>query len=350
MRKEYFSLPSICLLAALTATGLTACSRSNSMSSVPPADLAGSSALLYDGSSTGSLYVLSQAEAGHGTLAVFSGSPLGYVREVQQGLDVPTSMVVNSKRQLFVSNFQSENVPIYPAAGSKPIRTLSKSLKEPLQVVVTSKNDVYVRGKRVITVFINSRNNQTKTIKQFGSRLTVDSANNVYSIGLQNTIYVYPPGAIKPSYEITQGLNDPENLIADSSGNLYVANEPSSGCGNVTVYNVGSGALEYTITGGICVPGAMALDQAGNLYVGNASQPSVTEYAAGTNSLVETISKGIVGPGYLAIDASGTLYVANIGASFTGNIVIYPEGQTVPSQTLTENIGRPVGLLWLPKQ
>jgi len=351
MRREYFSLPSVALLTLFVLAGTAGCNQSSNTASIPQAGNLTESSVGRDGGSSGFLYVLSEVDVKDGLIAVYSGSPLKYVREIQAGLSIPTSMVANAQGQLFVSNFFSENVPIYKPNGTKPVRILSKDLKEPMQVAVTSKNDAYVRGKRVITIFLNSHNKQTKTIRMPALRLATDAASNVYAIGSKdNTIFVFPPEGIKPSREITQGLDNPQNLIADSSGNLYVANDSSSGCGNITVYDAASSTVKYTITDGVCSPLAMTFDPAGNLYVGNDAEDSVTEYAAGTNSLVETISKGIKLPTYLTTDASGTLYVANYGQSFTGDITIYPQGHTTPSETLTKNIGLPTGLVWLPGQ
>jgi hypothetical protein len=295
---------------------------------------------------TGSLYVLS----GDGTIAVFGGASLTFDRAITRGLDFPTSMAVNAKKQLLVSNELSELVTIYRSNASKPMRALGDNLKIPLQVVVTPKNDAYVMGKRVITVFLNSQNNKTKTIREFPRKLATDLSNNVYALGYQKSIYgiyVYPPEATKPSFVITQGLDEPQNIITDSSGNLYVANSGPTSCGNVSVYSTSTGALEYIISDGVCEPDGMVVDSNGNLYVGNTGAATVAKYAAGTNTLIETISQGISLPTYMTIDPSGTLYVANAKSSSSGNVTIYPSGQTKPSETLTKDIGSPRGIAWI---
>lgn len=93
----------------------------------------------------------------------------------------------------------------------------------------------------------------------------------------------------------------------DSSGNLFVANDPplTAAAGSVTVYATGTGHLLRTITKGIDKPTALAFDRSGNLYVANAhglELGSVTVYAPGKSTPAHTITAYVQGPVALGLD------------------------------------------------
>lgn len=102
---------------------------------------------------------------------------------------------------------------------------------------------------------------------------------------------VYAPGTTSVLRAISQGLNNPDSLAFDRSGNLYVANRggnSGSGGDTVTVYAPGSTSVLRTISQGLNGPVALAFDRTGNLYVANYS--NVTVYAPGSTSVLRTIS------------------------------------------------------------
>src|ERR1700678_3339967 len=219
-------------------------------------------------------------------------------------------------------------------------------------LAVTKAHDLYVIGRRGLVIFPNSQQRKVVLTRQGGTSLAADSSNNVY-VAAGNLIDVYPQGAKAPSRQITDGVESAGRMITDASGNLYVANDPPSGCGTVTVYNATAGTLEYTISNGICTPTGMSLDSSGNIFVCNYAAASSggqtgTGYAAGTNTLVETISKGVINPLFVTVDPEGNAFVANRLTDPSGDVTVYPSGQTMPSQTLTKNIVVPQGMIWLP--
>ena len=55
-----------------------------------------------------------------------------------------------------------------------------------------------------------------------------------------------------------------------------------------------------TIFKGIDIPQGLALDGSGNLYVANYATSSVTVYAAGSTKVLQTISNGVSYPQALA--------------------------------------------------
>jgi hypothetical protein len=343
------------MIAALAAsTTLAGCGVAGNMSTSSGSSLRSigpPTSSAHKGASTGSLYITSESPAVHGGIVVYGGQPLKYLRSITNGVGGPNAIAFNSLRQLFVTNPQLATITVYTAKGINPIRTLSnRFMKDPFQMAISSKDDVYQTTRRYTLIYIKGLQTQVEKINRSGSGLAIDSSDNVY-LGQTGVITVYAPRAIKASRTITDGVGEVSRLAIDASGNLYDSNFQLGSCGNVTVYNAATGALENTITDGVCTPVGLAFDSSGNLYVGNwgngkTSKPSVTVYAAGTGALMETITQGINDPIALAIDPSNNLYVAN-QADNSSSVTVYPPNQTSPSQTLTKGIDFPFDLKWL---
>jgi hypothetical protein len=351
MRKEYFSLPSIGLLAVLVVAALTACSEQGQSTSLRPSLVRDISAkLVRKSADSGALYVTSESPHPYGGVAVYGGQKLMYRRSITSGIGGPNSLAFNSLGQLFVVNPQGNTVTVYKAGGSRPIRTLSNQfMKNPYRIAISSKNDVYVAAKNWVTIFIGGKQNQSKRIHRKAAAIAIDSSDNFY-IGENGVIDVFAPEATKPSRTITQGVGNVSRLAVDASGSLYDSNFQLGSCGAVTVYSAATGTLENTITDGICTPIGLAFDSLGNLYVGNFGSgkgSSVTVYAAGTGSLLETITKGVNNPIAMALDPSDNLYVAN-QTNYSSSVTVYAPNQTSPSKTLTKGIDYPFDLVWLP--
>jgi sugar lactone lactonase YvrE len=139
---------------------------------------------------------------------------------------------------------------------------------------------------------------------------------------------VAPAGVIAGSNTM---LTLVDGIVADSSGEIYVANTdtnsivgfPAGSSGNVRPNIVISGSNT-----GLASPIGLAVDTAGNLYAANCGQcdygppgqNSVEEFAAGSNgnaAPIRTIAGSKAQLGYqnqLAVDRKGEIYVANESA------------------------------------
>ena len=130
-------------------------------------------------------------------------------------------------------------------------------------------------------------------------------------------------GAAAPQRRITgslTGLASPEQIAADRSGNLYVANSS----GSITVYPptaTGNVAPLRSIAGAATGLGGgvfgIAVDAAGHVYASNHYRNSITEYAPGANGNVAPIATltgpatGVQQPTGIALDPAGHLWVDN---------------------------------------
>jgi len=91
------------------------------------------------------------------------------------------------------------------------------------------------------------------------------------------------------------------------------------------------------ITQGLNAPSGIALDSAGMLYVPNFNAGNVMIYPPGATQPSLTLSQGLVNPASAAVEASGSVYVLNRGGSVS-DIVVYPAGQTIPSEIITNSL------------
>jgi hypothetical protein len=91
-----------------------------------------------------------------------------------------------------------------------------------------------------------------------------------------------------------------------------------------------------TITSGIQGPNGMTTDESGNLYVANYVNSTVTVYAPNASTPKATISNGLSGPFDVKVDAFGNVYVANDPLSGAAPFIqLYPSGSSSPSYTWT---------------
>jgi hypothetical protein len=136
-------------------------------------------------------------------------------------------------------------------------------------------------------------------------------------------ITTFTLGASTPVRRITgslTGLASPEQIAADRSGNLYVANSsgsvtvyPPTATGNVAPLRKIAGAATG-LGGGVF---GIAVDAAGHVYASNHYRNSITEYASGANGNVAPIATltgpatGVQLPTGIALDPAGHLWVDN---------------------------------------
>jgi hypothetical protein len=138
--------------------------------------------------------------------------------------------------------------------------------------------------------------------------IAFDPSNNLYAIQAGNgsgvTLDVYAHGASTPSYTIANGAYAPAQLAVDGSGNLYVLNFCSHGCGKI----------KNSIS----------------MYAPGATTPTtVLQPPKGTSFNDIAVSRA----GYLAV-------IENLSSS-GGPVVVYAPGATSPSITVSTGLQRP---------
>jgi DNA-binding beta-propeller fold protein YncE len=107
-------------------------------------------------------------------------------------------------------------------------------------------------------------------------------------------------------------LNQPNGLIFDSEGNLYVAN---AGSNQILVYNAQL-VQQTSISAGLDFPVRLAFDPFGDLYVANFKNDSITVYDPTLHQIVgKTIAQHLHSPLGVAVDAYGDVFAANNGSN-----------------------------------
>ncbi|MGA8534186.1 MAG: NHL repeat-containing protein [Candidatus Tumulicola sp.] len=164
---------------------------------------------------------------------------------------------------------------------------------------------------------------------------------NLYVADL-SAITVYAPGSDSPLRSIPH--LEPSAIALDGSGNLYVANIPTKGSGDVTVFRAAKSSILRKISNGVADPRALTFDAAGNLYVAN-SYFRVAEYAPGKTAPERDFK--VFYPAALAFDHSGNLYAASDPSPYGGKghskiLVFGPEGKLL--RTIVNGLHSPVAL------
>ena len=283
--------------------------------------------------------------------------PIATIGGTNTGLSTPGGIAVDSGGNIYVSDAIGNSVYIYPPLGAStgPLNeapTATIAVPEPEGVALDKNLNIYV------TAF-------DEDTASFG-------------------IFVYPPlgsstGTISSATAVIAGSNtsllQPQGLVLDSTGNIYVADE-SNGVLIYPALGSSTGALNEdptaTIAGsstGLAFSGGIALDSSRNIYVANCSTLEDGGCTAGDGNSVmvypplggssgklneaptATISgsnTGLNQPLGVALDSTNKIYVA-IQARST--LAIFPALGTstgmlneAPSATIGSNLSSPEGI------
>ncbi len=175
-------------------------------------------------------------------------------------------------------------------------------------------------------------------VKSDGTIVVADNA--------RGTVDVFAPGAsgtaVAPEQQIT-GLSDPEGLVLDSSGDIWVAT--FGGVFEFAPSASGAASPMASITS-VAYPAGLAIDAHGNIWVSgctdDASTAYIDEFPRGSNGAA-TPTRTIVGantnqycPYSLAVDGAGYVYEVD---RYTSVNVFAPgaSGDVAPVQTIPEN-------------
>ncbi|MBV8489373.1 MAG: hypothetical protein JO199_02495, partial [Candidatus Eremiobacteraeota bacterium] len=188
--------------------------------------------------------------------------------------------------------------------------------------------------------------------------LVFDGAGDVFVANQPGSISEYAPPYGGFPTTIGSGVNHPQALAVDARGNLFVAN--GNGSNTVTEYAPPyTGAPTVTVTNGIDDPVGIALDYSGNLYVVNQAANTVTMYAPPYNDAPTTISNGLNGPGSIAIDSRGNLFVSNLNSTPNAVLQYSPpySNRSIPVSWITNGVNEqgaigigPSASLFVPNQ
>jgi hypothetical protein len=246
------------------------------------------------------------------------------------GADVPTPTPFGTIYALDYTNSAITSYAPGSTGDAAPLSTVNLPSSEPYQMVMAANGNVWVAAY-------------------------TDSVLYEYTQAQLAT-----SGTPTPAVTITSsGLDRPENLVFDRSGNLWVANSEGStdGDGSVVEFTAAQLASSGSPTPAVTLsdngsdtvlnePDALTFDRSGTLWVGNYGIPNLVGFSpaqyAGSGSptpavTIDANGSSLEGPSAFTWDRSGDLWVANYSGDtvveFT-NAMLSASGSPQPAVTL----------------
>ena len=260
-----------------------------------------------------------------GSLTAYSASG-ALLFTVSSGVSLPSSVAVDAAGNVYVANYNTDkygdgSVAEYSASGML-LQTFT-GFSDAQNVMVDSKGDVFVAcvsGDISSTGYVAefSAAGVLQQVISYGVNtpdgLAVDSSGDVYVANYTaNTVTEYSASGVNLN-TFSDGVTKPVSVAVDSYGDVYVCNNPGGSAGNVEEFSA-SGVLLHTDSNAFQNPVALAVDSHGNVFVADEDHHTVSEFSNG-GVLLATLSTGISSVVSLSVDSQGNVYVANqLGSS-----------------------------------
>ena len=260
-------------------------------------------ALAVDGS--GNLYVSNESD-----ISVYAPGASVPSRTITDGVSLPLTIAIDASGKLYVGNWGTNSVTVYAAGSGGLLQTITSGIALARFLAFDAAGNLYVSNynNSTVTVYASGKTSPKRTISQGIDAplgLAFDKSGNLYVANYQaSTVTVYAPGSGTPFRTLAQDLYGPVTLTFSSSGDLYASNcalRKYVGCWKpsrygVTVYGSSSDTPKFQLTDGIDEPVNVLIGASGKAFVANNGHSTLTEYAAGGNTLLKTITQGIHRP------------------------------------------------------
>lgn len=279
---------------------------------------------------------------------IVPGSPMSS-ENAQDGIDLYGAGKHLLVAQLLDANqnvllgFGTPSINVVQIAGGLALSIVPPSPTSP-NVFTASPPLTYTGGTATLRVSAGYPGQPANPCAQAGAACTGSVTVDVRQLlavanASSNSVTLYAGGQNVPLVTIQSGVTNPQALVFDAAGDLFVASQP----GSVTEYVAPYTAAPATIAIGVSHPQALALDARGNLFVANGSASNtVTEYAPPyAGAPIATISAGIDDPVSLGVDAAGNLFVANLAAN---TVTQYALPYGIAATTLSNGLNGPNSL------
>jgi hypothetical protein len=230
----------------------------------------------------------------------------------------------------------------FPGQASNPCAQPSASCSGSVSVDVKQVLAVANSSNNSVTLYAGGQNAPVATIQNGVTNpqsLVFDAAGDLFVASQPGSVTDYTPPYNGLPSTIAIGVNHPQALALDNRGNLFVAN--GSGSNTVTEYSPPyGGAPTATISAGVDDPVSLGLDFSGNLFVANQASNTVTEYAPPYTGTPTTIANGLYGPNSLAIDSRGNVFVSNLNSTPNSVVEFTPpfSSASIPAVAITNGV------------
>jgi hypothetical protein len=193
-----------------------------------------------------------------------------------------------------------------------------------------------------VTLYVSGQSAPLGTIQNGVANpqaLIFDAAGDLFVANQPGSVTEYIPPYNQTPTTIASGINHPQSLAVDLRGDLFVAN--GNGSNTVTVYSPPyGGAPAAAISSNVNDPTSLALDSNADLFVVNAAANTVTQYAPPYTGAPTVLSKGLNTPSSLALDVHGNLFVANLNSTPNSVVEYAPpfSSSSAPIATITNGV------------
>ena len=249
----------------------------------------------------------------------------------------------------------------FPGMPSNPCLQIAATCSGSIAIDVKQLLAIANAGTNTVALYAGGQNAPVATIQNGVSNpqsLVFDGAGDLFVASQTGSVTEYAAPYNGLPATIAGGVNHPQALALDARGDLFVAN--GSGSNTVTEYSppYGGGPV-VTISNGIGDPVSLGLDASGDLFVANQASNTVTEYAPPYSGTPTTLSNGLYGPNSLALDGRGNLFVSNLNSTPASVIEFSPpfSGTSTPAVAITNGVNEqgaialgPSSSLFVPNQ
>jgi hypothetical protein len=335
-------------LAISTSATVTACGASSaalSPTAVP--------AVRSEATATEELYVSNNPwmKTQTTTVTVYQTVTGKLVRTITNGIYAPAGIAIDHTGRLYVAQGKmgyAFGITIYNALKGTPIATIPANVPNTM-TFDSEDNLIVVAGyNNSVSVYASGNHRLLRTIKQgivYPYAAAVDSSDNMYVANHNMTVTEYAKNSNHLIRTLTTPLV-PVSLIVDASNNVYVGcRSPSSKAQIIKYAPTGSTPIE-TIQDYVEDPQQMLFDSKGNLFVMNPAY--VAGYAPGQTSPFIRIVHGARGPVAMALDGNDYVYLVGGGGGeknqLTG-LTVYKPGSKEVSKRITKGINYPTGMV-----
>ena len=129
---------------------------------------------------------------------------------------------------------------------------------------------------------------------------------------------------------VISGLNNPQGVAVDASGNVYIADTANNA---VKEWSVSSLQVSTLVSSGLSHPAAVAVDANGNVYIADSGNHAIEKFTTSNQQLTSLVS-GLSNPSGVALDRLGNVYFSD-----TSNNVIQQWNATTQQLSTLENSG-----------
>jgi hypothetical protein len=223
--------------------------------------------------------------------------------------------------ELFVSDFYSAEILIYPAGVQNPSPTgsISNGVSDPYNLAVDKAGTLYVQNNNnTVTEYPKGASIQSTTLVEpkygYGTGITAAVGRDltVYTADhLAGKVFEFKRGHSSPT--TTFSLQEAFGLALDRKNNLYVGWAPYSSGGPGHVMRFKPGATSGKDLGiSVKYEGGLAIDEHDNLLVGDQGNQVIDIFKRGAKTPFRTISTAPVYPYQFALDkANRYLYLVS---------------------------------------